>query len=65
MNLITGVKVISTIFRTLLNIPITVRNLFRKIRRRKAIKPKHPIFRHEFKMNFGLFEFVKRKLLES
>ena len=44
MNLITGTNIISTIFRTFINLPITVNNLIAKLTKSKPHKPKHSIF---------------------
>lgn len=64
MNLIKGTNIISTIFNSSINLPINIYNIFRKIRKMKAYKPKHKIFNHEIKLNFGPFEFMKKKFLQ-
>jgi len=63
MDLITGTNMLTTLFKTTVNLPTSVLNLFRKIVKKEPYVPKSAIFSKNFKLNFAPFEFFKRKLL--
>ena len=64
LNLITGTKTISKLYRGTIRIPMHLINLFYKAIGKKPIELKSGIFNHEFKLNWGPFEMLKKKLLQ-
>lgn len=68
MNLITGTKTISVLYRGVANSPLWILNLARRMVGKDKIVPKKrsllkQALNYEFKLNWGPFEILKRKLI--
>lgn len=65
MNVVTGGKTLSILYRFAVNLPITVYNLCNRARGREAYTVRSRFFTHEFKLNWGPFELAKKRLIKS
>lgn len=62
-DLVTGTKTISLLYRAVVNTPVFIYNIFKRVLGKELYVAKSGFFNHEFKFNWGPFEYAKRRLI--